>query len=248
MLESKESIASPLDRALCASKSGHRPQAGTGEDPRFGRDYVDADFPCKAVPYGRAKRLFDITFALAVLLAAFPVILLFALLIKLTSPGPVLFKQVRVGRGGRWFWCYKLRSMCMDAEAKKAALMHLNEASGPVFKIKRDPRITPVGAIIRKLSIDELPQFFNVLRGDMSVVGPRPPLPSEVALYSPRDRGRLAVQPGLTCLWQVGGRSNVSFDHWVELDLCYIETMSFANDLKIVIRTVPAVVQGSGAH
>ena len=138
--------------------------------------------------------------------------------------------------------------MCADAEDRKKELMHLNEASGPVFKIKRDPRITRIGALIRKTSLDELPQLFNVLKGDMSLVGPRPPIPSEVALYGPRERQRLAVRPGLTCIWQVSGRSNVSFDHWVELDLLYIDTMSLGTDIRILFQTIPAVVKGSGAH
>jgi exopolysaccharide biosynthesis polyprenyl glycosylphosphotransferase len=215
---------------------------------RFGMHFTDPEFPIKNVPYGIVKRFFDLMIAFMILIPASPIMLISAILVKLTSKGPVIFKQVRVGRGGRYFWCYKFRSMCADAEAKKQMLMHLNEASGPVFKIKRDPRITPIGAILRKFSIDELPQLFNVIKGDMSIVGPRPPLPSEVALYTAHDRGRLAVRPGLTCLWQVNGRSNVSFDRWVELDLAYIETMSFLNDVKIVLKTIPAVLKGSGAH
>ena len=131
--------------------------------------------------------------------------LITAIAIKLTSRGPVFFKQVRVGQGGRFFWCYKFRSMCTDAESQKDQLMHLNEASGPVFKIKNDPRVTPIGGFIRKLSIDELPQFFNVLKGEMSLVGPRPPVPREVEEYTAFERGRLAVKPGITCLWQVSG-------------------------------------------
>lgn len=215
---------------------------------RFAHDFVDPLFPLKSVTYAPVKRFFDILFAILVLMLTSPVMLVTALLIKLTSKGPVIFKQIRVGQGGRHFWCYKFRSMCIDAEDKKKLLMHLNEASGPVFKIKQDPRITPIGSIIRKLSIDELPQLFNVIKGDMSVVGPRPPLPSEVSSYTAYQRGRLAVRPGLTCLWQVGGRSNISFEAWVELDLLYIDTMSFSNDVKIVLKTVPAVVKGSGAH
>lgn len=215
---------------------------------RFARGYSHPLFPCKAVPYAAAKRAFDLVFACLLLLLAAPFMLLAALLIKLTDRGPVFFKQVRVGEGGRYFWCYKFRSMCVDAEARKHLLLHLNEASGPVFKMKRDPRITPIGAILRKLSIDELPQLFNVLRGEMSVVGPRPPLPSEVAQYGERARQRLGVAPGLTCLWQINGRSNVSFERWVELDLLYIETMSFGSDVRIVLKTIPAVLFGSGAH
>ena len=215
---------------------------------RFAHDFVDPLFPLKAVPYAPVKRFFDILFAITVLTLTAPVMLITAIMVKLTSQGPIIFKQVRIGQGGRHFWCYKFRSMCIDAEDKKQLLMHLNEASGPVFKIKKDPRITPIGGLIRKLSIDELPQLFNVLKGDMSIVGPRPPLPSEVATYTPYQRGRLAVRPGLTCVWQVSGRSSLSFERWVEMDLLYIETMSFSNDVKIVLKTIPAVMKGSGAH
>ena len=215
---------------------------------RFERDFVDPLFPLKAVPYAPIKRFFDILVSAIILGILGIPMLVVALIIKLTSRGPVIFKQVRVGQGGRHFWCYKFRSMCVDAEDKKKLLMHLNEASGPVFKIKKDPRVTPIGSFIRKLSIDELPQFFNVLKGDMSVVGPRPPLPTEVSSYTAYQRGRLSVRPGLTCLWQVSGRSNISFERWVELDLAYIETMSFTNDVKIVLKTIPAVLKGSGAH
>ena len=215
---------------------------------RFARDYVHPEFNCKPVSYCFFKRAFDILFSSLILLIFWPIMLVAALLIKLTSRGPVVFRQVRVGRGGRYFTCYKFRSMCADAEDKKRTLMHLNEVDGPVFKIKRDPRITPVGAVLRKFSIDELPQLFNVLKGDMSIVGPRPPIPAEVETYSIRERGRLAVKPGLTCLWQISGRSNVSFERWVELDLMYIDNMSFSNDMGIVLKTVPAVLTGSGAH
>ena len=215
---------------------------------RFARNFEDPAFPMKAVSYGMAKRAFDIITTSVILLILWPLMLAIAIAIKVTSRGPIVFKQVRVGEGGRHFWCYKFRSMCADAEDRKKELMHLNEASGPVFKIKRDPRITRIGALLRKTSLDELPQLFNVLKGDMSLVGPRPPIPSEVALYGPRERGRLAVRPGLTCIWQVSGRSNVSFDHWVELDLLYIDTMSLGTDIRILFQTIPAVVKGSGAH
>ena len=218
------------------------------ESCRFAHDYKDPLFPVVQVPYAILKRVFDIIFSILVLILSSPIMLLAAILVKLTSRGPVIFKQVRVGRGGRYFNCYKFRSMCVDAEQKKADLMHLNEASGPVFKIKKDPRVTPVGHILRKLSIDELPQLINVLKGEMSVVGPRPPVPSEVAQYNERSRRRLAVKPGLTCIWQVNGRSNVSFERWMEFDLLYIDTMSFSNDLLITLQTIPAVLKGSGAH
>ncbi len=215
---------------------------------RFTAEYQDPLFPVKAVPYAAAKRVFDVVISCALLLIALPIMLITVIAIKLSSRGPVFFKQVRVGEGGRYFWCYKFRSMCIDADSQKDQLMHLNEASGPVFKIKNDPRVTPIGGIIRKFSIDELPQFFNVLKGEMSVVGPRPPVPREVEEYTAFERGRLAVKPGITCLWQVSGRSNISFERWVQLDLDYIETMSFSNDIRILLRTVPAVLKGSGAH
>ena len=215
---------------------------------RFAHSYVHPDFVCKEVLYLRVKRAFDILLASGGLLFLWPLMLLAVALIKLTSHGPIIFKQVRVGRGGRYFMCYKFRSMCVDAEDRKHALHHLNEMDGPVFKIKRDPRITPVGAFIRKFSIDEMPQLWNVLRGDMSIVGPRPPVPPEVEEYGDHERGRLAVQPGLTCLWQINGRSNIAFEQWVELDLQYIETMSFMNDVIIVLKTIPAVLSGTGAH
>ena len=223
-------------------------EAPSSRPPLQREEVAVFEVPCREVPYATAKRLLDLVFACSLLGLAAPIMLLAALLVKLTSPGPVFFKQIRVGRGGKQFWCYKFRSMCVDAEAKKAALMHLNEASGPVFKIKRDPRLTPVGGILRKLSIDELPQLWNILRGDMSVVGPRPPLPAEVAQYGVRELGRLAVHPGLTCLWQINGRSNIPFERWMELDLIYIDTMSLRNDIKIVCRTVPTVLFGLGAR
>ena len=215
---------------------------------RFSHDYTDPLFSREQVSYAFMKRAFDVTICGLALLVFAPIMLVVALAIRLTSKGPIIFKQVRVGRGGRFFWCYKFRSMCVDAEEKKKLLLHLNEASGPVFKIKRDPRITKIGSLIRKTSLDELPQLINILKGDMSIVGPRPPIPSEVDKYTSYERGRLAVQPGLTCLWQIGGRSNVSFERWMELDLQYIETMTFRNDIRIVLRTVPAVLKGSGSY
>jgi lipopolysaccharide/colanic/teichoic acid biosynthesis glycosyltransferase len=234
--------------AVAQAEAIARALSDTTNPNRFARDYVGPEFRCAPVPYAFLKRSFDLALSLSLLLLLLPLMALIALLVKKTSPGPVIFKQVRGGRGGRYFWCYKFRSMCADAEPKRAELMHLNEASGPVFKIKKDPRVTPIGSLLRRSSLDELPQLFNVLKGDMSLVGPRPPLPVEVATYGPRERGRLAVLPGLTCLWQVGGRSNIGFDQWVELDLLYIESMSFLNDIKIVCKTIPAVIRGSGAH
>jgi exopolysaccharide biosynthesis polyprenyl glycosylphosphotransferase len=194
------------------------------------------------------KRVIDVVLSLvALLIAGIPMIII-AAVIKLTSPGPVFFKQVRVGKGGEHFTCFKFRSMYKDAEERKAALLHLNEADGPIFKMKDDPRLTPVGKIIRKLSMDELPQIFNILMGDMSWVGPRPPTPDEVAKYSQWHMKRLDVTPGLTGLWQVSGRSDLSFDEMVKLDLYYAEHWSPWLDIKLMLRTIPAVVLGRGAY
>ncbi len=194
------------------------------------------------------KRLLDILASGIGILAISPLLLGTALLIKLEDGGPVLFKQVRSGLKGRKFPMLKFRSMCVDAEKKKAELMHLNEMEGPVFKIKHDPRITKIGRFIRKTSIDELPQLFNVLVGQMSLVGPRPPLPSEVAQYKPTHRRRLSVRPGITGLWQVSGRNEISdFDQWMALDLEYIDTWSLWLDIKILFKTVPVVLLHKGA-
>jgi exopolysaccharide biosynthesis polyprenyl glycosylphosphotransferase len=193
------------------------------------------------------KRLFDIAVSAAALAVLSPLLVAVAALVKLTSRGPVLFGQERVGLLGRRFHMLKFRSMVENAEALKAELIASNEQSGPVFKIRRDPRVTTVGRFIRKYSIDELPQLLNVLRGDMSIVGPRPPLPSEVARYEAWQRRRLSVRPGLTCVWQVSGRSEVSFRDWMLLDMQYIDHWSFTRDVGLVLRTVPVVLTGRGA-
>lgn len=197
--------------------------------------------------YAVTKRTFDIVFALSLLLVSLPVWLIVAALVRLTSPGPALYRQVRCGQNGQSFSCYKFRTMVNDADQQKDALRHLNELSGPVFKIRSDPRVTRVGRWLRKSSIDELPQLINVLRGEMSIVGPRPPLPQEVEQYGPYEWVRLAVKPGLTCLWQVSGRSDLDFPRWVALDREYIERRSFWLDLLIVVWTIPAVLTGRGA-
>ena len=195
------------------------------------------------------KRFLDVVLSLAALTALLPLFLVLAILIKLTSPGPVFFVQVRVGRFGRPFSFYKFRSMYVDAEQRKAELLKLNQsADGVIFKMKNDPRITPVGRILRKTSMDELPQFLNVLFGDMSLVGPRPPVPSEVREYSLEARKRLNVRPGLTCLWQVSGRSDIPFKEQVSLDKQYISSRSLRQDLLILLRTVPAILSGRGAY
>lgn len=193
------------------------------------------------------KRTVDIVVSLIAILVCIPLTVIIAIGIKLGSKGTLLFKQARVGQNGRLFILYKFRSMYENADEIKQSLGHMNEAKGPIFKIKRDPRITKLGAILRKTSLDELPQFINVLRGEMSLVGPRPPLPLEVDKYTDYQRGRLAVRPGLTCLWQVQGRSSVSFDRWVELDLEYIRRQSLWLDLTILLKTIPAVLKGTGA-
>jgi exopolysaccharide biosynthesis polyprenyl glycosylphosphotransferase len=197
---------------------------------------------------GNLKRALDISVALGAIILSSPLMLITILAIKLDSPGPVLFRQTRVGKDGEHFPCYKFRSMYIDAEQRKAELMAKNEADGPVFKIKNDPRITKVGRIIRKLSIDELPQLFNVLKGEMSLVGPRPALPSEVAKYNYDQIGRLHAIPGITGLQQVSGRSEVDFKRWVELDLQYISEQSIWKDLEILIKTIPAVLFSKGAY
>lgn len=195
------------------------------------------------------KRAFDIFVSLTCLLLASPVFGLLALLIRLDSPGPIFFKQVRVGKQGRLFNMYKFRSMYVDAEERKKALMQANEMSGGViFKMKNDPRVTRVGKYIRKLSLDELPQIWNVLRGDMSLVGPRPPVPQEVEQYTLEDRRRLEVIPGITCIWQVSGRSNIPFKEQVKLDVAYIENQTFWGDIQLLLRTIPAVFLGHGAY
>jgi len=194
-----------------------------------------------------AKRLLDVAVSLLVLTLSLPVIVVAALAIKLTSPGSVVFKQQRIGLNGRTFTLYKFRTMIEDAHERLGEVSHLNEMSGPVFKAKDDPRITAVGRILRKFSLDELPQLWNVLRGDMSLVGPRPPIPEEVRSYHRWQRRRLSMKPGLTCLWQINGRNNVDFDRWMQLDLQYIDNWSPSLDLKILLRTIPAVLSGRGA-
>ncbi|MCQ6271123.1 sugar transferase [Pseudarthrobacter sp. R1] len=195
-----------------------------------------------------AKRLFDLLAAGLLLLVASPVMVLVAVLIKLDSAGPVLFRQERVGIEGNHFYMLKFRSMAVDAEARLAELVKENEGSGPLFKMKNDPRVTRIGGFLRRYSVDELPQLLNVLTGSMSLVGPRPPLPQEVAAYESDVRRRLLVKPGLTGLWQVSGRSNLSWQDSVRLDLYYVENWSLAGDLVIILRTVRAVFGSSGAY
>ena len=194
------------------------------------------------------KRFMDIAMTVVCVILGSPVFLLTAILVKVTSPGPIIFSQVRVGKYGRHFKFYKFRSMYIDAEARKAELLKHNESGdGVIFKMKHDPRITPVGRFIRKFSIDELPQLFNVLLGDMSLVGPRPPLPQEVKSYSIEERKRLNITPGITCIWQVSGRSELPFHKQMALDKEYIASRSTWKDFVILLKTVPAILTGKGA-
>jgi len=195
------------------------------------------------------KRALDVVLSAGLLIVLSPLFLAIAMGIRLMSPGPVLFKQKRVGLNGRMFSMYKFRSMKVGAESELKNLIEKNEMDGPVFKMKDDPRITPFGRFLRKFSLDELPQLFNVFRGDMSLVGPRPPVPTEVRQYETRYRRRLSMRPGLTCLWQVSGRNEIKdFDTWMKLDLQYIDNWSLFNDLKILLKTVPVVLFGFGAR
>jgi lipopolysaccharide/colanic/teichoic acid biosynthesis glycosyltransferase len=194
------------------------------------------------------KRPLDLLVGLLALLAASPIFLVVAALIKLTAPGPVFFVQTRIGKNGQPFSMYKFRSMHVDAEARRAALLAQSDRQGICFKSKSDPRITPVGRWLRRLSLDELPQILNVIFGDMSLVGPRPALPSEVAAYPARARLRLTVLPGITGLWQVSGRAEIGFDDMIELDIHYARNGGLFADLSILLRTFGAVFSGRGAY
>ncbi|MEZ5976017.1 MAG: sugar transferase [Planctomycetota bacterium] len=191
----------------------------------------------------------DILVSGSAILLLSPVYILAGLAVKLTTPGPIIFRQMRAGRGGKPFAFYKFRSMYIDAEARRAALADQNQHdNGPIFKMKNDPRITPVGKFLRKTSIDELPQLFNVLKGDMTLIGPRPPMLSEVEKYDLWQRKRLDMTGGITCIWQVSGRSEIKFDDWVRMDIQYQQKRSLWFDLKLLFKTIGAVVSGRGAY
>jgi lipopolysaccharide/colanic/teichoic acid biosynthesis glycosyltransferase len=199
--------------------------------------------------YTTAKRLLDVAVSLTLLAGLSPLFLIVALCVKLTDGGPVFFRQKRVGLNGRVFDFFKFRSMIVNAEAKKAELLKMNKHGNSItFKMCRDPRVTWVGRIMRKTSIDELPQLWNVLVGEMTLVGPRPAVVAEVQRYTARERRRLAVTPGLTCIWQVSGRADLDFQQQVELDVRYIRERSLWLDLKLMLLTVPAVLSGKGAY
>jgi exopolysaccharide biosynthesis polyprenyl glycosylphosphotransferase len=199
--------------------------------------------------YLLAKRIMDLLGAFLGIILLLPVFIIVAICIKLEDPkGPVFFKQIRIGKDGKNFYMYKFRSMVVDAEERLNDLLKYNEVSGAMFKIKEDPRTTKIGKFIRKTSIDELPQLWNVLKGEMSLVGPRPPLPREVAQYTEYDKQRLLVTPGCTGLWQVSGRNDLGFHEMVELDLQYIRERSLLYDLKIIIKTIKVMVKPNGAY
>jgi len=252
----QELVAEVMEASAAEGKTLHLSVQAVSRDPgRMGRLAVGevAGLPVLTYSLGPreslallVKRAMDVAGAAVGLTLLSPLFLLIALLIKLDSPGPVFFVQERVGLHGRRFRMYKFRSMVADAERRLSEVAHLNETSGPVFKVRDDPRVTRVGRFLRRTSLDELPQLWNVLRGEMSLVGPRPPLPREVEAYGPRERRRLMVKPGITCLWQVNGRHRIPFDRWVELDLEYIERWSLWLDLKILARTIPAVLGRTG--
>jgi lipopolysaccharide/colanic/teichoic acid biosynthesis glycosyltransferase len=196
----------------------------------------------------RYKRLIDVTIAVVATVVLSPVIVLAAIAIAVVSPGSPLFLQERVGKDGRLFKLFKLRTMVDGAHLVHDQMRPYSEVDGPVLKIRNDPRLHPLGKFLRRTSIDELPNLFNVLRGEMSIVGPRPPIPVEVADYDDFSLRRLTVKPGITCLWQISGRSNISFEEWMRLDNTYIDTWSPLSDLAIVAKTIPAVISGEGAH
>jgi lipopolysaccharide/colanic/teichoic acid biosynthesis glycosyltransferase len=254
MNSSLYSSPQPPDLELITTP-GHRelPRESTQESAReTAHPQTDLRLPGLAPQtrstWTRLQRLLDLTLAALLLLLLLPLLALIALAIRLDTPGPVLFIQKRVGQGGREFPFFKFRSMVHDAEARRRALEQLNERTGPVFKMRQDPRITRVGRLLRRASLDELPQLLNVLRGEMSLVGPRPALPAEVALYSARERGRLSALPGVTGLWQVSGRADVGFEEAVEMDLRYVREQSVGLYLAILWRTIPAVLSGKGAY
>lgn len=194
------------------------------------------------------KRIFDIAVAFTAIVVFSPLMLVVALLIKLEDKGPILYRQTRIGQYGVPFWFYKFRSMRVDADKIRKELLTKSDAQGAAFKMKNDPRITKIGRIIRKLSIDEMPQLFSVLSGHMSIIGPRPHLACEVETYNPAQYARLLVRPGLLCLREIRGRSNLSFEEWIRLDLEYVNERGLLLDLKIFLLAIPAVLKGHGAY
>lgn len=214
----------------------------------YHRNHMREVYQKKSPVYKLIKRLMDIVLSTIALIVLSPVFLITSIAIKLEDKGPVFFIQERAGKDMKPFKIYKFRSMYVNADHELEKMMENNEQTGHAFKIKNDPRITKVGKIIRKLSIDELPQLLNIIKGDMSIVGPRPILTFQMEECSQYEKQRLVVQPGLTCYWQIGGRANIKWDEWVELDLDYIEDMSLWTDIKMIVKTIPAVFDSQGAY
>lgn len=212
------------------------------------RYHMQEVYRSKSPVYRRIKRGMDVLLSAAALICLSPIFLVTAIAIKIEDHGPVFFSQLRAGKGMKSFKIYKFRSMQIGADAKLSEMLKNNEQTGHAFKIKDDPRITKVGKVIRRFSIDELPQLINIVKGDMSIVGPRPILPFQMEECNQYERQRLVVQPGLTCYWQIGGRANIKWEDWVELDLDYIENMSLWTDFKIIVKTIPAVFGREGAY
>ncbi len=242
-----------LIESLAPAAPPWRAMAGPARTTLVAGGYASAPVVTAPAPGGDlyqrfGKRLLDVTGATLAIIVSAPLVLLAALAIMIETRGSVFYRSTRVGRGGKPFTFYKLRSMVSGADRHRHHLSHLNECDGPVFKISRDPRVTVVGRFLRTTSLDELPQLWNVLRGDMSLVGPRPPLPDEVSHYQPWQMRRLDVRPGLTCLWQISGRSRIGFEEWMRLDLEYINRRSFRLDFQILLRTIPAVLSREGAY
>ncbi len=225
------------------------PKGGQEYEPLFLSNLSRLPQPVRKVKYqGRIKRWFDVFASLVGIVVLSPFLLLVAILIKLTSRGPVIFTQQRVGKGGRIFRIFKFRTMYRDADLRKRDLLIYNEMSGPAFKIKNDPRVTKLGRFLRKYSIDELPQLINILKGDMSLVGPRPALIGEAKSWDSSYYKRLAVDQGLTCIWQISGRNDLTFQQWMDMDLEYVNSCSFSLDIKLILKTMLVVFSGQGAY
>ena len=220
------------------------------DNPKLNRSFDYSFITYSTVPRNyirlKIKDIIDIILSVVILILVSPIMAVIALLMKLEDNGPVFFKQERIGLNGRRFYCFKFRSMVTNAEELRAGLLELNESDGPTFKIENDPRITKVGRILRKTSMDELPQFYNVFKGEMSIVGPRPPLLSEVQQYERLQLRRLSMKPGITCKWQIGGRNQVSFEEWMRMDLDYIDNWSLWLDFKIIFSTVGVILKANG--
>jgi lipopolysaccharide/colanic/teichoic acid biosynthesis glycosyltransferase len=235
---------------LLAARKRRARSAGIDDRPKLLIDRLDVDIDRAPVTpgYRLVKRALDVVVSGTMLLLLFPLFALVGVLVFLTSPGPICYESTRIGLCGRPFRFLKFRSMRRNADRIRENLEEANEKDGPIFKMRRDPRITPIGRILRKFSIDELPQLIHVLKGEMTLVGPRPPLPSEVLQYEEEWLGRLSVKPGLTCFWQIQGRSDLSFEEWMELDLKYVRERNLWLDLKILAKTPAAVLFGKGAY